>query len=76
MSTDDDIPLGYHLKNTNQRSEYNEAKRKCFFKSAGQAARNAGEKISGGIDDIAEDSKTVFDKTGIGEFFKSLFGKR
>ena len=50
-----------HLKKTKQKSAYAEAKRKCAFKSAGETTRSV---IDGG--------KSFLDKTGVGEFFKSL----
>ena len=65
MSTDDDYSLKWHLRDTKQRSAYSEAKRKCFFKSAGDATREATESLTKG-------GKSILDKTGVGEFFKSL----
>lgn len=65
MSTADDYSLKQHLNNTKQRSAFSEAQRKCFFKSAGDATRDAAESVT-------KSGKSLLDKSGVGEFFKSL----
>ena len=54
-----------HLKKTKQKSAFSEAKRKCAFKSAGDTTREAA-------DSVIDGGKSFLDKTGVGEFFKSL----